>query len=132
MLDTVAGYVLGETESGAAINAVRDVGAVGAHGIGEVLDGERGVGKELLLTQHGTDLMHQFIGLFGGGSVFLRFFDGECLLRHGGMRGYVSEGEEEDGHHERGYADEQAAVEQFASEHIEKGGDNGGETDEQE
>ena len=49
MLDAVAGYVLGETESGAAINAVRDVGSVGAHGIGEVLDGERGVGKELWL-----------------------------------------------------------------------------------
>ena len=66
------------------------------------------------------------------GSVFLRFFDRECFLRHVGMGGYVSEGEEEDGHHERGYADEQAAVEQFASEHIEECGDNGGETDEQE
>ena len=91
MLDAVAGYVLGETESGAAVDTVGDVGAVGAHGVGEVLDGERGVGKELLLTQHGTDLMHQFISLFGGGSIFLRFFDREGFLRHVGMGGYVSE-----------------------------------------
>ena len=71
MLDAVARYVLGEAESGSSVDAVADVGAVAIDRCREVLDGQFGIGEQLLLAHGCGDLMHQFVSL--GGSCFVLF-----------------------------------------------------------
>jgi len=50
VLHAVTGYVLRETETRAAVDAVGYIGAVGADGVSEVLDSERRIREKLLLA----------------------------------------------------------------------------------
>ena len=91
------------------------------------------VGEELLLTQGCRDLDEEFVRL-GGGSVIHEgiFLLRDRFLRKDGMSGDVTKAEEQHGHQNCGDADQKAAVETFATEDIEQGGNDSGDTDEDE
>ncbi len=119
MLHAVTGYKLGETETGAAVDTVGDVGAVGADSGRKVLNSEMRIGEELLLAQGGSNLIHQGIGLFGGRFVFLRLFERNGLFRQDRVGCDVTEAEEQHGHQDGRNENQQAAFKRIASEDIE-------------
>ena len=98
MLHAVTGYILGETETGAAVDTVGDVSAVGTNCGRKILNREMWIGEELLLAQGRADLIHQGIGLFGGRFIFLRLFGRNGLFRQDGMGCDVTETEKQHGH----------------------------------
>lgn len=131
VFNAVTGYVLRETESGAPVDAVGYIGSVAAYGRCKVLHRKVRIGEQSLFAHGGGDLMHQFVGLFGGSSVlFVRFLGSNGLHGQGSMCGYISDAEQQYGHQHSRDIHPLTAVKQFASEHVQQGRDDSGDTEE--
>ena len=130
VLHAVARYVLGETESSAAVDTLADIGAVAMYGGSQVMNSQIRRGEQFLFAKNGSYRLHQRIGFFYRSFLSLRGLRMDGFLWKGGMRRYIADTEQQCRHNNRRYANHHTLGEEIPSQEVETHGKRRGDTQE--